>query len=201
MSINDDDPDFGVHGNVSIDTTRSYRGSNSLHVHMDRVPGSSYPSASVSESGEVPQTGYFVRAFVYLPQNSLTANIEFVMGQNPLYYLWGIFADNLGHLGYSDDIPPTRGYQSPSTLMPSDRWVCLEWQVIAAGNNDLGGGNRLYLDDVEQTDLTQTTGYPADRFPSSVVLGLFPDESNTVTPLDVWFDEVAVDSQRIGCDK
>ena len=197
--IDDSDPDFGVHGSISVDATRSYRGAHSLHVHMDRLPGSNYPSAWLTESDFVPQTHYFVRVFVFMPGMLSQAEVAFLFGRNPNYQLWSVFAEqDNSHLGYSDDIDPTKGYLSPSSKMPTDRWVCVEWEVIG-GATDAGGGGRLYIDDAEQTDLTQRTGYPTQPFPSWVMLGLLPQSDQTVAPLDLWFDEVVVDTQRITC--
>jgi hypothetical protein len=33
------------------------------------------------------------------------------------------------------------------------------------------------------------------------MMGLLPQSNVDVSPVDIWFDEVAVDSQRIGCAK
>jgi hypothetical protein len=194
-------PDFGVNGGAYVDPTRSYRGNYSLRVHMDRKPRYEYPSVWLTESSVVPQTGIYVRAFVWVPSNLLlAADVGFLFGRNPDYQLWSVTFGDDGYLGYSDGISPGRSEQSPINKLAADRWVCVEW-LMGAAVSDMGGSARLWIDDVEVTDLNFPTGMPATKFPSWVMLGLLPQSNVDISPVDIWFDEVAVDSQPIGCAK
>jgi hypothetical protein len=197
--IDNSDDDLGVKGSITVDPSRSYRGSYSLHIHMDRLPAYHYPSTWASEQSVVPQPDTYVRAFVYLPAATTAADVGLVFGRNPDYYLWSLGAGNGGHLAISDGLGNGRQAESAS-LFPTDRWVCLEW-LMSAEVADMGGGTRVWLDGIEVADLTSSTGWPASPFPAWVMLGLLPQSNVDVTPVDVWFDEVAVDSQPIGCAK
>jgi hypothetical protein len=198
--IDDSDSDFGIKGSITVDPGRSYRGSYSLHVHMDRLPAYEYPSAWVVESAAVPQSGIYLRAFVWVPPTLLAADVGFLLGRNPSFELWGFGARSGGHLSYSDGIGNGRTDDSATSLMPVDRWVCVEW-LMSPEMGDMLGGTKVWIDGVEKTELTFPTGYPAAPFPSWVVLGLLPQANVDLMPLDIWFDEVAVDSQPIGCSR
>jgi hypothetical protein len=198
ISIYNPNDDMGFNGHVDVDPARSYRGARSLHVHFDRLLVGYYPSAWAEETSVVPQGHYFVRAFVYIPQTLFNADTGFISGRDPGYDLWSLDIANNSKLGYSDGIPPGKQVFSTSDLFPHDRWVCVEWEVIGGGV-DLGG-SRVYVDGVEQADLTLPNVFPSTPFPDTILLGLLPEGAN-VAPADVWYDEVAVDSQPIGCAK
>jgi hypothetical protein len=148
----------------------------------------------------VPQTTIYFRAFVYASQNNSRSDFAFMIGRNPGYELFNLAAEkNGGAVYYSDGIGGGRTDVS-TTNMPYERWVCVEWQIISA-TSDMGGGSRVWLDGTEIPELKFLSGYPTTPFPSWLILGLEPQQNTNTGPLDVWFDEVAVDSQPIGCAK
>jgi Thrombospondin type 3 repeat len=199
VEIYDDNDDFGVNGRVFVDPFRSYRGQYSLHVHMDRMLPSIYPSAFAVEDKEVP-SHFFLRAFVWVPSTLVATQFGFVVGRTTNYYLWSLQGGNNGHFAFDDGVPPGVQHLAPTSKLPLDQWFCVEWEVTAS-STDLGAGARVYLNDVEESEMTALSGYPDNPFPTSLMLGLLPESSVLVAPLDIWFDEVAVDSQRIGCAK
>lgn len=192
--------DAGVNGKITVEAGRSYRGSYALHVHMDNGPAYDYPTLFAVESAVVPQSTAYLRAFLYISQNNQLADIEYLVGRNPNYNMWGIGSESTGALFSSDGIGGGRR-DTGTTQLPRERWVCVEWQLINATDVDMGGGMHVFIDGVEAMDLKFTSGYPVTPFPSWLMLGMEPQQNQNTGPLDVWFDEVAVDSQPIGCVK
>ena len=92
----------------------------------------------------------------------------------------------------------TRLAQSPLRL---NQWVCLEWQIHVGTQ----GAIRVWVDDVEDPDLyipADTSLVAPDSGEGTVVvagLGFFTDQAVTFSSYDVWFDDIAVSPQRIGC--
>lgn len=151
----------------------------------------------MTESSKVPQTAIYVRAFVWLAGNATNADVELLFGRNPDYSLWGLGEQSGDHVFVGDGIAPGQGAQS-ATLLPTDRWVCLQY-LMAPEVADMGGGTAVWIDGVQVADLNLPTGWPATPFPSWVMLGLLPQGNVDVMPVDAWFDEVAVDSAPIDC--
>ncbi len=78
--------------------------------------------------------------------------------------------------------------------LPADigRWVCIEWLVTP-------GSMTMWIDDAIVSgldDVAWTTPASANR----VSLGL-QYTSGDAAPIDLWLDEVIVDSAPIGCTK
>jgi hypothetical protein len=193
-------PDAGVNGKVTVEAGRSYRGDYALHVHMDNGPAYDYPTAFAVESAVVPQTTAYLRVFVWISSNTNNSDVEYLVARNPNYNLWGLGVNSNGLLFYSDGIGGGRR-DVGTTLMPKDRWVCVEWEMINSPDVDMGGGARVFIDGTEATELKFLSGYPVVPFPSWLSLGIEPQQNINTGPLDLWFDEVAVDSQPIGCAK
>jgi hypothetical protein len=94
-------------------------------------------------------------------------------------------------------------FDSSSQAVPPDQWVCLEWQVQPAGPIDGGTGASIHvwMNDVPVSDLT-VTNLQLPPSPHRLYTGaLLQNPSGTTPAYDIWFDEVIIDTARIGCAK
>jgi hypothetical protein len=173
-----------VNGTVEISQDRGYRGVSSLHLHTDAYDGGlqSYVQASVygDDSGPIhfAESGA-LRVFVYLPS-------PVVDGGLPLM----VFGDTVVTL--NSGVPELISHRATMAL-PTDRWVCVELrsQSTATGN-DIS----LYFDDQPVAQDSMAGGSNIHGF------GLQLVRTQQVTPpLDVWFDELAVNDAPIYCDR
>ena len=82
--------------------------------------------------------------------------------------------------------------------MPLDQWVCFEWHFDGKNSE-----YHFYLNGNELTDMAIVSDasppWTAPPF-AYVELGLhLYHDLTTIPTLDVWYDEVALDTARIGC--
>jgi hypothetical protein len=94
-------------------------------------------------------------------------------------------------------------WQHSQTTIPVQRWACFEWRFD--GPND---EMDFWLDGTAITDLTvvgQGSGCINNGtgghwyLPAYDTLSLGWEHYQTSIPIDMWIDDVAVDSKRIGC--
>jgi hypothetical protein len=115
--------------------------------------------------------------------------------------LFGVGTDNrvqeagTGDWTLSDNDPPM--HPSP---VPMGEWVCLEWMHKGDTNE-----TRFYWNAVEHPSLhTSSTVHGGNMNPfilpqfTSVWLG-WQEYQPMTEPFELWIDEVAVDTSRIGC--
>jgi hypothetical protein len=208
-----------------IDGIHAARGTNALHITQNGN-GSSYIQESMTFP--VPNDTYFGRAFFWfakLPTMSATgapdgsafdyahwtiiaASGTDVEGQIRVsgqlskgVNLFGVGTDNrvqdsgTGDWTISDNDPT--GDPSP---VPTGQWVCLEWMHDGAANETL-----FYWNDVEHPSLeTTATKHGGNANPfilpqfTNVWLG-WQEYQPTTEPFELWVDEVAIDTARVGC--
>jgi hypothetical protein len=194
----------GTAPTVDVDTARFYRGTHSLHSHVDSVVAGTYLQAKVHAFTPGVSGGtMFVRAFLYIGSALTSANPGFVSVDQEVapYGGMGFDIDNggqivLGSYGQGAD----KNYPS-TTQLPFDQWVCVEWELDKGPtmSTDMGTGSmRFWVNDVEATDLHITNLYNQPFF-GSTTLGLEITTNATASSLDVWLDEIAIDTARIGC--
>ena len=185
-------------GTVTLDASRAARGStHSVHVHVE--PGSD-TMVGLTESKTFPAlaSGLFARAFIFIP-NTMTSSLFigdrhsrliYAQGANPEgEYALGIWNGGLiqNHYSTSDDSQDTK------MLPPFDQWFCLEYELDSAAGNV-----KAYLNDREITALRHE-GWPAANI-DSLMFGVDRYGSFPVAE-DIWFDDLVVDSKRIGCTR
>jgi hypothetical protein len=171
---------------LGIDDARAYRGHHSVHFHSDAYDGgdSDFVAAElfVDDSGPVIfAASAALRVFVYLPPvfDTLIGDVDLLA------------------LGDADVLDVDRVLSLPTrpgdTLLATNRWSCLEVRNEPA---DLGATQTLLVDGkVVAED-------PLPTPPSIHGFALKLTRTSQPAPaLDVWFDELIVDSQAIGCDR
>jgi hypothetical protein len=153
----------------------------------------------------------FARAMVYMPAAAGGLHTTIIQGSGPpagattgtAYYKFGhTFADKFmvnyaGGFGTCNDC----NVVSTSTH-PPDQWVCIEWQWDTANSTQ-----RYWLNSVELTDAYTTlqgspmaptqAAWPAPRL-EALELG-WETYIFDLGPAELWFDDVVLDDERIGC--
>lgn len=205
-----------------VDDQQAARGQHALHIKMD----GNGPSL-IKETKTFPAANdtYFGRMFVYfqsLPVPSAdfpyshwtfaAASGTGVKGEVRLsgqlqhgVNLFGVGTDSLddpngsGDWTNPDQDPGPNGTPSP---VPSGQWLCIEWMHDGAHNQ-----TRFWWDGTEHPSLATTPATPhlgnanvPFTLPSFTDLWVgWYEYQKTTQPFELWIDEVAVDSGRIGC--
>jgi hypothetical protein len=185
-------------GTAVLDSSRAARGSKySVHVHVD--PGSD-TMVGLSESKTFPalKAALFARAFIFIPGANASSlfsgdrhsRLIYAQGATPYgEYALGIWNGGLiqNHYSKTDDSQDTK------QLPPFDEWFCLEYELDSAAGNV-----KAYLNDVEIPALRHN-GWPASNI-DTLMFGVDRYGSFPVAE-DIWFDDLVVDSARIGCTR
>jgi len=192
-------------GAVSIDTTRAARGTRSLHVHTTNLAGST-AFIRTTKIFPMPNNTIYGRAFVYLSGTSSAVHTTLfeavgkLPGGQTAYYRYG---DPVHIIGANYDTPgstPKTDYaQRSTTAMPTNRWACMEW-LFKGDTNEL----HFWLDGSEVAGAAVPSNHvPQWTAPAFTQLdvGFKLYHDDPATAFDLWFDEVAVDGQRIGCTR
>lgn len=196
-----------------VDDARAARGARSLHV----VTGSSESLHFIRTTQVVPavRTRMWGRLFLWIepPRPAMFSHWTVIeaTGAHPLggtarVRFGGIHIPNVeNRLDFNYDIWGQRpaGFREVSRELagkdtPHGVWHCLEW-MMDAGQREA----RLFRDGVEETRLTvreSIDGIALD-FPSfdGLNIGMATYQSLGADTWSIWIDEVAVDTQRIGC--
>ncbi|HVZ86316.1 MAG TPA: hypothetical protein VHG72_05065 [Polyangia bacterium] len=218
------DPATWTVGGVTpvVDTLQAARGSHALHI---MVTGKG--SSTIDETRTFPAQNdtYYGRVFVYfqsLPTPSDTfsyahwtfvaASGTGVMGEVRVggqmqdgVNLFGVGTDSLtdpngtGDWTNPDQDPGSNGTPSP---VPTGQWSCIEWMHDGAHNQ-----TKFWWDGVEHPSLDTTPSTP--HMGNAGVPFTLPTFTNlwlgwyeyqaTTEPFELWIDEIAIDSARIGC--
>lgn len=197
-----------------IDTVQAARGTHALHIDL-HANGPSY----IKETTTFPALagGYYARAFIYfthMPTTGMTyahwtafasstsigeirLSGQYQNGKN----LWGVGTDSgMNASGTGDWTTNDNDPANAPRTIPIGEWMCVEWQHDSANDT-----TRVWWDGVEHPSLaTSATHHGGNTNPFAI-----PDitaawfgwqEYQTSTQeFELWIDELAIDSQRIGC--
>jgi hypothetical protein len=177
-----------------VDGTRAHRGKQSLHVHDGFI------------ETRPPGAVFYGRAFVWFDADPGAGHWMSWVGVGPggaqdTEVRYGGHYDILeaNYFGNDDEvISDPKGYCAPTctngVAMPVGRWACVE---LYFGKDEL----RFWLDSREVQTLHVTSwrnrSPPWSPAYDRVRLGFHDFQGPAV---DVWYDDVALDLQRIGCD-
>ncbi len=197
-------------GSLTIDAVHA-RGTQALHVH---TTGSGrarlqVPSFAPPDNSFFGRMHVWVTAFPTAPDYAHFTLVE-AAGATPGYIrpIGGQFipapAAGRSLWGTGSDGGATGDWTNWQVSAPAEdgRWICLEWQLAAADNEI-----HVWIDGVAHPELDASTqmhgGSDADFvFPSftSLWFGWWLYQGGT-TPaeFDLWLDDLAVSSSRIGC--
>lgn len=212
-----------IGGTVAVETSKAFRGSKAVRVTTTSSPanepvrthGGPLRAATLIKEGAplfpVAGNAFFGRVMVWLtdmpPGGVHFSNIEaagkFPDGRVVKYGEGGMFEKLM--VGYTIrprdefDLPTVDCAKTSPTGVPEKRWVCIEWQFD--GTND---EMHMWFDGQLQTavDIVKTGGgcsvpWRAPPF-SKLFLGWRHSQPSTI-PVEMWMDNVVIDTKRVGC--
>jgi hypothetical protein len=179
----------GMIGTLSVDTSRPYAGKYSLYIHLDPTAGS---HGILTETRTFPAaaTSLFGRVWFYMKVQSPDTHADFIVAHSPAgeYAL----ADQYHDIMALTQVGPEQGYHS-QTAVPLDRWACLEWEFDGAA-----GSAHYWVDGTELTDIAQTHWNTTSFTSFEIGLTMWGTDTG-VSGYDVWYDNLGIDTSRIGC--
>ena len=197
---------------LAVDDSRAARGKHSLRIHT----GSGYERAIVATARGFPFQGntFYTRALVYATTVPANAHFTLITGVGKLpsatektYVRFGgqfgiLMANYYGFNAsdqpqYSSSVP---GNYSDGVQLPRERWACLEVGYLGT-QHEL----RVWLDDNEITRLHVTNWNPPPPnlawSPAYERVEIGFEAYGGQTESDIWYDEIAIGKNRIGCPK
>jgi len=203
-----------ANGDVSLDTSQFARGKQALHLH---IVGQNW--ATITESKTFPEAGnhffgrLFFRATAIPTTNPAAAHWTLVAGagnntpeirEGGISGKWGTGTDNRVDGGTGDWTNADNDPAGNPKPVPSNTWACIEWEYDG-GNNE----TRFWWDGVEHPSMhttstmhggDQTVPYLLPTFTNVKIGWMLYQNPVSPTTFDIWIDEIAIDSARIGCN-
>jgi len=196
-------------GTIAVASDFAARGSRALKV---TIPTSGPSAEKYLQRGSIAAlaSGHFGRIFFRVQGPTTTAFVhwDLITGAGPYMgsnrrVRWGVTGTGIGTTDnnwawiYNIEQGDT-GVEARKVHPTLNAWMCVEWQWDAANQRI-----RFYFNDTEVTPLHVDTTLPngtALQLPtfSSMSFGLAKYQ-NTTADLVFWIDEIALDTQRIGC--
>ena len=185
---------------VEISTTQAARGSKSLHIHAINTNGQ---HAMITNSSAFPFANnmFWGRAFVYFNSAYPSNHTTYVAaGPKPnTNYEWLRYSSfGTGHLGGNDSDPDNSS--NSSKQLTHAAWTCIEWQY------DIPNLKAYYYFNgalISTLTINSHSSRPGDLDMQQIEIGweLYQQDSAVASggAWDMYFDEIALDSKRIGC--
>jgi hypothetical protein len=184
-----------------IDTSQHHCGASSLHLHTQAITNGSISSTLIeSDTFTNPSLadGFYVRAWVYAPP-------RFTIAGNNFMALFEAHQDRQPFLGIAAQLGANTAaianwttafaYEATKAAMPLDKWTCVEWHVAFRPT----GASQLWVADASAS-LDPTNTNPTPPY-NELIIGIYFSGADSAQPaVDLWIDELVIDSKRIGCD-
>lgn len=221
-------PSIGGGSMIVVDETRARGGKKALHALAQAAGGAGTSISIGNPVFPAADNSFFMRAFVYYASPAGSDNVYLfnVSGSLPgsiagtidaaaatpmrAYAAYGVEGYPFGaptapgfrvlaSLIYHSDIPTAdhKAYRNPAgAKVPFDRWVCWELQV-----DGVKGEWRSWLDGAEQFTMRWNKNPTAPWLVPqvsrmSVGISHPHDEPG---PIEVWFDDLVIGTERVGC--
>lgn len=199
---------------VELSTEFAARGSQSVHIHT----ANGFGYLKNTSAFPVPNNDYFGRMFVRMARYSTVDWAHWTLaeaagtGDGSVIRVGGQYVTDQtkNRYGVGSDGGPTGDWTlhdtdpNGSPLEPAvGEWVCLEWEHKGSANE-----TRLYIGGELHPSLSTTTSDHGGTAGTNYVLptmsslwfGFYQYQSDPEA-FDLWIDGVAIDDERIGCDK
>jgi hypothetical protein len=194
-------------GTLTLDGMHA-RGARALHV---RTMGNGRAYIQTT-SFAPPNNSFFGRTYLWVDAFPTAPNYAHYTlveaagtGAGLIRIVGGQFISGQGAMwGVGSDGGPTGDWTNwkPSAPSEAGKWLCMEWEVASAQNTV-----RIWIDGVAKPDLTVSTtmhgGTQVDFvFPTfnKIWFGWWLYQTGpTPNQFDVWFDDIALATTRIGC--
>jgi hypothetical protein len=197
-------------GTIAVASDFAARGSRALKVTIPSTGGTSAEKYLQRRNITALANGHFGRIFFRIQGPTTTAFVhwDLILGAGPYMgsnrrIRWGVTGTAVGTTNnnwawiYNIEQGDT-GVEARTVHPTLNTWMCVEWQWDAANQRV-----RFYFNDTEATALHVDTTLPngtALQIPtfSTMSFGLAKYQT-TNADLVFWIDEIALDTQRIGC--
>jgi hypothetical protein len=189
---------------VQVDGERAARGKFALHVSASNAAQTRAHIAQKT-TFPAPNNSFYGRAFVYLESVPIhNFNLFAADGADGDFNLGGQvkpLGDPNGTSMIRFSTHPLHTSSISATPVPSGSWDCWEWYFDGDGESEL----RAWLNEVPLDDMTVIGGtakgtWVAPQF-SSLSIGFHHPHPEPEPSYEVWIDEIAIDSERIGCSR
>jgi hypothetical protein len=183
-------------GTVTLDPTRSHRGTSSLHVHTDPNDAGGDSIAQLTHLAAFPDE-YFIRSFVFQPSPITAGSHDYVnLAQDQTDTSASVdFTDENDFLHLTVRTPAFSDTGSMNPF-PLGKWACVELHIKngPAGDGGVGTGHmQVFQEGVSLAEMD----VDVPTFPINVVrFGLNEPEGS-----DLWIDDIVIDTTRVGCAK
>ena len=195
---------------VAIDAQHAARGERAVHVHTE-TNDPVYLETKVLPS---MKNGFYGRVFAYFGQDPgarskghwgafVGVGKKSAGAQDIEVRIGGQFDILVANYAPNDALQTSAsrdGFYDDGARLPIAVWSCFEFQFDGAGEQ-----LRVWLDGVELSRLHVTDwnqfghGLTPDWSPVYDRLRIGYQSWNADTPIDVWYDAIALDPERIGC--
>jgi hypothetical protein len=206
---------------VNVDEAQAFSGTKAVHVNAPQAGAyhrGYFALDQGSSAGIFPAAAeeMYGRAMVYLADYpNANAHWTFIQGEgraadnthNALYRYGGQAqngAELMANYETTDGVATDCWDHSASTL-PKATWTCVEWHFTVATNEMQFFLNSTELSDMHVTDRGEGCGgqalagqWLAPPAFQTLYLG-WEHYQQAQNPIDLWMDDVVVDTQRIGC--
>jgi hypothetical protein len=182
-------------GSFALDNTHAYRGHGSMRFHVD---GFATPMTIEVDLGEARALSLplYVRLFFYVADdadagtNGLeTSDVELfsISANGNQYFEVGTRQDGFG---INENVPPGGSGVPFKGIWQLNQWTCVELGLTATGF-------KIWVGDNDVTPSIHTFSSPPTI--DALEVGVSANPAPAVSTFDLFMDEVAIDSQPIGC--
>jgi hypothetical protein len=206
---------------VNVDEVQAFSGTKAMHVNAPQAGTNHRGYAALdqgSSAGIFPAAAQemYGRAMVYLADYpNADVHWTFIQGEgraaddthNALYRYGGqhqngaqLMANYETTMGVATDC-----WDHSASVLPEATWTCVEWHFTVASNDMQFWLNGSELSDIHVTQMGEGCGGHAlnDQWlapPAFQTLYLgWEHYQQTMNPIDLWMDDVVVDTKRVGC--
>jgi hypothetical protein len=184
-------------GTVQQDTTRAARGASAMHARVPELTTKGPADAILLRSFAWP-AHFYVRFFGYVTSSVFSEGVNLITlvsdgGGGVALFLSSPSPGAPSRFAMTAFAVPNEGSQFSASLVPADRWFCVEVEI-----DRLGRRLTVSVDGAPLPELTRTLDIAPVR---NLGVGLSFPSGHVGPATDAWFDEVAVDDQPVGCDR
>jgi hypothetical protein len=198
-------------GTVLVDSTHAFSGVNAVHVTL--APASSIPHVQILREIALPTNAFFGRMMVWIAPYArempshhwnliegwgyMPGAVTHTIYDQGMYEYGGVCSPE-GLLGAAYLGPSTDCCQPSTAAVPTSGWSCIEWHFDGIQNE-----MQFWMDGQAVDSLTVTVPQCGGPWQAPVFervdLGFGSGSPNYSTSHEMWIDDVAIDSNRIGC--
>lgn len=206
---------------VNVDEAQAFGGTKAAHVNAPQAGTYHRGYFALDQNGSAgifPAVAQemFGRAMVYLPVlPNAAVHWTFIQAEgrsadnthNALYRYGGQHENGAQLMANYETTMPVRSdcWDHSATLIPVAEWACVEWRFVVASNEMQFWLNGNELTDIHVSGMGegcvandlggQWVAPPAFQ---TLYLG-WEHYQQTMNPIDLWMDDIVVDTQRVGC--